>query len=204
MVNRILITMFFIISLLSSCINMNEPGSQAEYINCRNSYDSILVNHLPKKLPNNSNGFSFSSIDNIIEDGYAGIDIKVQINNKKKYQKIKEQLLKHAKYIKKSQDSNLVIIPSIDEFAKKNIDSTKLKSFLHIPKNAIYEIDLTTYKYHLIKNLDIIILDYGLNDVLNHKKMERKDLPKGCLNGFSKGVTTNDSMLTIQYWLLIW
>lgn len=70
----------FVILLISSCVNMNDPTRQAEYIQTFKTYNPSLTTHIPGKIPNNMVGYGFSSN---IKGNYSHFYIKTKESSKK-------------------------------------------------------------------------------------------------------------------------
>jgi hypothetical protein len=203
---KILIGLLMIQVFLISCLNMNDPKSQVNFISCRDSYDSTLVRFIPKKIPNNMISDEFSSLANLSDYGdYTGINLTTKINNHKKYLEIKEQYIKQTQYIRNSQDTCLLVIRTYGELHEDDNNANKCDKLLPVPQYAIYETNDSIKDWRRAKDEQIIILDFGSGDFAKRKKLkQRKDLPVKWSNGYSTGITANDKKQTIMYWLIVW
>ena len=191
---------------LISCLNMNDPKSQVDFIDCRDSYDSTLVRFIPKKIPNNMISFSISSLGNLSgEEDNTGIDLTIKITNNEKYIEIKKQYLKQAKFIGISQDSCLLVIRTNCEINSEYNNSNKCEQLVPVPQYTIYEIHDSIKDRRIERDKQIIILDFASGDFAKRKTLkQRKDLPVKWNNGYSTGITANDKEQTIMYWLIVW
>lgn len=185
---------------------MNDPESQAKYIECYNSFDKEMVKHIPNKLPNNQISHGWAPPKYIDEIGkYAGIHLTTKITSKKKYTESKRRLTKNAKHIGKSTDKCYYIVKTYGELVDTDID-TNYKEFFPVPQYAVYNTsgDYDT-KWSRQENRVVAILDCESGDYLNRKKLKSKEsMPAEWENGYSKGYTFNDKEQTIMYWLIIW
>lgn len=202
---RILFIIIFFL-IISSCINMNEPKQQAEYINCLNSFDTSLVRFMPKKIPNNMISMGYASLDFLGDpNDYAGIYLTTKIHSIESYIEMRDKFINQALFVKNSLDSCLIIIPTYGELQESYIDTQNCTSVLPVPQYGICMANDSTHIWERKTQEKIIILDYGFKDVLNRKNTNRgKDLPIDYAKGYSTGISVNDTDLTIQYWLIVW
>ena len=198
--------LLYIIILISqvSCLNMVEPKYQAEYIEIYNSFDKELINHFPKKLPNNYIASKLMSPKMISNDfNYIDIYLKIQISSQKKYQIKKNNLIKKANIMKKADDSCLLIIKYDWKKNDLNQDISSCDILFPVPYSAVYNYDRDKGIYKKQKKNEIAIIDYKPRKLMEDLIIKEK-LPKNWKNGYSKGYTFNDNNQTITYWLVIW
>lgn len=184
---------------------MNDPESQAKYIECYNSFNKEMVKHIPNKLPNNQISHGWAPPMYIDEIGkYAGIHLTTKITSKKKYTESKRRLSKNAKHIGKSTDKCYYIVKTYGELVDTDID-TNYKEFFPVPQYAVYTSADYDTKWSRQENRVVAILECESGDYLNRKKLKSKEsMPAEWENGYSKGYTFNDKEQTIMYWLIIW
>ncbi len=198
--------LFYIFIILSqvSCLNMVEPKYQAEYIEIYNSFDKELINHFPKKLPNNYIASGLMSPKRISYDfNYLDIYLKVQISSRKKYEIKKRSLIKKTKITKNSDDRCLLIIKYDWEKIKLNQDISGCDRLFPVPYDAVYNYNRDEGVYKKQKDNEIAFIDYKPRKLME-KLLTKENLPEQWKNGYSKGYTFNDNNQTITYWLVIW
>lgn len=196
-----LIYLFIFSITLHSCLDMNDPELQAEYIMALKTYNSSLTKHIPPKIPNNQigYGFSFASVDS-----YSSFYIRT-IEKKDKYYSIKEKYINESKSIVSSKDTSIVVYESID----KLIDSLKLDNKIFNYKVVPQELYVDYTEYYTSKlidyKFDIIMLDSKFDSLpskIDYVKLESND---GALaNNFFRGVAFYDNDLVITYWVITW
>ncbi|THD67407.1 hypothetical protein E7Z59_07025 [Robertkochia marina] len=185
---------------------MNEPKDQAKYISCYNSFDSSLVNLIPKKIPNSYLSLGYASLDyfNGIDD-YAGMYITTRITNVDELNLIRAKYSKEAKSIKHSLDSSLIVINTYGKLENSVQGNYNSEAPIPVPQYAICEPNESTHLWERIKDLEIIIVDYRFTDLLKRPdSKKRKDLPEELSTGFSKGITINKTNMTLQKWVIVW
>jgi len=177
--------LFFILIVIFSfysCLNMNDPKSQADYFDLKKSFDNELVKHFPKKLTNN-----------FLKSQYIGgrnLYLKILIKSSDEYKELKRQLIKKSKITRKSTDSCFQIIT-----IKKEQKISDLNELLPVPQEIMSE--LTGEKRKMINN-EIAFIDFKSG-------ISKKENNSGKLkNGYSKGYAFDDIEQTITYWLIIW
>ncbi len=178
-------TLFLLIIILSfhSCLNINDAKSQVGYFENKKSFDKELVRHFPKKLTNN-----------FLESYYGGnnFHLRILIKSSDKYRKLKKQLIKKSKIVKKSTDSCFQIITSKEK--QKTFDFNEL---LPVPQDIISEFTSANEKRKMLNN-EIAFIDFKSG-------IYKKDsLTEKWKNGYSKGYAFDDIKQTITYWLIIW
>lgn len=180
---------------------MTEPEQQAEYIESYKSFDKEMVDHFPKKIPNNWTNVSYGGPKYINKySSTTQLILKIQITSKEKFDRLKNQLEKEAKVIKNSADSCLLIVDS-----KENQNLRICDSYYPIPQETIYDFDDKSDKWLRLENCEIDILDYKSGIFVKNKYLKSKEyLPKNWGNGYSKGYAFNNKEQTIMYWLIIW
>ncbi|MFC4636573.1 hypothetical protein ACFO3O_21895 [Dokdonia ponticola] len=204
---RINIIYFIIaVGLFTSCINMNDPEDQAQYISCYNSFDPVLVNLIPKKIPNNYVSFGYASLDYLDKvDDYAGMYITTKISDLKEYSSLKDNYSKQAKAIKNSLDSCLIIISTYGELDIGAQGDFNCDNPIPIPQYGICKENNSNQLWEREGNLEIIILDYQYSDLSKRTdQKKRKDIPSELSTGYSKGITLNKNNMTIQKWIVVW
>lgn len=183
--------------LLGSCINMNEPQSQSQYIACRDNFDKRLVRLFPDRLPNSMLGFEFSAPDENTP-GRLGLLKKYFLGNE--YAEAKAEYFKQAKHKKMSTDQCFVLIDG-----DGGLHQEKCEDFYPIPTAAIFENSSDRKSKGRLPASEVILvaMEAGifLEDTNNHS---RYNLPENWTHGYSTGVTTNDEDKTIQIWLVVW
>ncbi len=190
-----------LILALQSCLNLTDPEHQAEYIESYRSFDKELVDHFPKKIPNNWTHISYGSPEYINEwSNTTGLSLKIQITAKEKFKRLKNQLEEEAKEIKNSVDSCLLIVDS-----KESQNTLNCNSYYPIPQETIFDYDDKNDKWLRLENCEIALLDYKSGIFIENKYLTAKEtLPENWKNGYSKGYSFNNSKQTIMYWLIIW
>lgn len=198
--------------LFNSCLNMNEPADQAEYIEVYKQFDPALVDHIPSKLPSNNIHHSWTRLDfyegsgkyydNI--DNHAGIFVKVITGGLENFNKLKTSFSSQAKYSFKSNDSCIVVIRTYEnEIITDSI--THCNEIYPVPEFASYEYSSDGGRWGRMIDNDILILDCSAG---NYTKLDsikpNKRMPLGWENGYSKGITFDNKKQTIQYWTIIW
>jgi len=180
---------------------MTEPEQQAEYIESYKSFDKEMVDHFPKKIPNNWINVSFGGPKYINEySSTTQLILKIKITSKEKFDRLKNQLEKEAKIIKNSADSCLLIVDS-----KENQNLRICDSYYPILQETIYDFNAKRDKWLRLENCEIDILDYKSGIFVKNKYLKSKEyLPKNWGNGYSKGYAFNNEEQTIMYWLIIW
>ena len=182
-------------------MNLTEPERQAEYIESYRTFPKELVDHFPKKIPNNWTHISYGSPEYINEwSSTTGLSLEIQITSKEKFKRLKNQLGEEAKEIKNSVDSCLLIVDS-----KKSQNTINCNSYYPIPQETIFDYDDENDKWLRLENCEIALLDYKSGIFLESKYLTVKEtLPENWKNGYSKGYAFNNKKQTIMYWLIIW
>lgn len=200
MKNKLYLLIFIL--AFQSCLNMTEPEQQAEYIESYRSFNAELVDHFPKKVPNNWIHVSYGS-PNHINEWYGGsteFSLKIQITSKKKYERLKSLLEGKAKDIKNSADSCLLLVDS-DE--NQNLPSCE--NYYPIPHGTIYDYDDKNEMWVKLEDCNIALIDYKSGIFIENEYLTSKEtLPDKWKNGYSKGYAFNNKEQTIMYWLIIW
>jgi hypothetical protein len=195
-----------IVVLSTGCINMHEPTEQAKYINCYNSFDSFLVDIIPKKIPNDYVRYGYASLKHLSgANKYAGMHLTTRISDLTEYSNLKNKFLEQAKTITSSLDTCLMVVQTygrLEASVQGNFNCDKL---VPVPQFGICVVNDSTHMWQRIKNADIIVLDFKFKDILNRPDSElRTDIPKELSTGYSKGVTLNKNDMTIQKWVIVW
>ena len=198
--------LILIFGLFTSCINMNAPKQQAHYINCYNSFDTSLVNLIPKKIPNNFINMGFASLDFLDEsDDYAGMHITTRIKNLNDYTDLRNKYSRQAKSINNSLDSCLIVIWTYGRFEEGVQGNFICDQPIPVPQYGICDANDSTHLWGRIKDIEIIVLDYEYTDLLSRPdSKKRKDMPTGLSTGYSKGITLSKKNMTIQKWVIVW
>ena len=187
---------------------MNDPKQQAEYIKCYNSFDTSLVNLMPKKIPNNFLNMGYASLDYLDNDGfsnYAGMHITTKINDLNEYTDLRDRYSNQSKSIKNSTDSCLIVISTYGRFEDGVQGSFHCDKPIPVPQYGICEANDSTHLWERLKDIELIILDFKYKDLLNRTDSEkRKDIPSKLSAGYSKGITLNKNNMTIQKWVIVW
>jgi len=203
-INRIKKILYLLILIgQTSCLNMVDPEEQIKYIEALNSFDKNLIDHFPKKIPNNAKSYSIASPKLINYDyNYINTYLTIQIPSKNKYKTRKVKLLNESKLTIKSTDKCLLKINyDFDKKSEKNIP--KCKNLIPIPYNILSNYNYKKETYENQDNIKIAVLNYKSGKVIENLR-EKSDLPEKWKNGYSKGYAFNDKNQTITYWLLIW
>jgi hypothetical protein len=183
--------------ILVSCINMNDPKSQADYIEQKDRFDKSIVKLFPDRLPNNMLRYGFSAPYNNIP---GGLHLTTKYFSEKEYFEAKTKFLKQSKYYTKATDKCLFLV---DEY--EGMNQEKCKDFYPIPTLAIFERDFYTESKTKQSASEVIFIEFKPGDYIkDNKNHSRLDLPENWTHGYSTGVTTNDHERTIQVWLLVW
>ena len=199
-----LIFLLVFVFLVSSCLNMIDPENQARYIESYNSFDKSLVDHMPKKLPNNLTNHSWAPLKHITEYGqYAEISVTL-LYPKRKLQEIKESFIKNAKYVGASNDSCFVIVETIGRIANSQHDSIYCNELIPVSQNALYNYESEEVSERK-SNIELVVLDFESGIFVDSDKLKpRESMPAGLKNGYSKGLAIDNNKQTIKYWLIIW
>lgn len=194
-----ILSILLLIMGLQSCLNMTDPKQQAEYIKSYKSFDKELVDHFPKKVPNNWTYLSYGSPDYINEwSGTTGLSLEIQITSKEKFENLKNQLEKEVKVIKNSGDSCLLMVDS-----KENQTLINCNNYYPIPQETAYNFD--NDKWIRMADHEIALIDYKPGIFIKNKYLiPKENLPEKWKNGFSKGYAFNNKEQKIMYWLIIW
>jgi hypothetical protein len=183
---------------LQSCLNITDPKQQAKYIESYKSFDIKLVDHFPKKVPNNWTRVTYGSPDYIKWSSTTGLSLEIQITSKEKFDSLKKQLEKDSKVIKSSVDSCLLIVDS-----KKNQTLINCNKYYPIPQETAY--DLNNETWIRVEDCEIALIDYKQGVFIKNTSLKPKvNLPDKWKNGFSKGYAFNIKEQKIMYWLIIW
>jgi len=184
---------------LQSCLNLTDPKQQAQYIKSYKSFDKELVNHFPKKIPNNWTQISYGSPEYINEwNSTTGLSLEIRTTSKEKFENLKNQLEREAKVVKKSDDSCLLVVDS-----KENQTLINCNSYYPIPQETAY--DFNKDKWIRKENCEIALIDFKPGIFIHNKYLTPKEnLPEKWKNGFSKGYAFNNKEQKIMYWLIIW
>jgi len=203
---KIFLYLILVFGLFTACINMNDPKQQAEYISCYNSFDTSLVDIIPKKIPNNFVNMGFASLDYLNEsDDYAGMHITTKISDLNEYSELKDKFSRQAKSINNSLDSCLIIIWTYGRFENGVQGNFNCDKPIPVPQYGICDANDSTHIWERIKDNEIIVLDYEYRDLLKRPYTKiRKDIPAGFSTGYSKGITLSKKDMTIQKWLIVW
>ncbi len=181
----------------NSCLNMNDPKEQAEYIKALKTYHSSLTEHIPSKIPNNQVGYGFSSS---IVNNYSDFYIRTK-EKKENYFTIKERFINGSYPFIPSNDSSIMIYESMDKLKleKKKFDYKIVPQYLYEDHTEYNTSKLMDY------NFDIIILKSkfeSLPSSIDYMDMKTND---GTLaNNYFSGVAFYDKDLIITYWLITW
>ena len=186
---------------LNSCINMNDPKYQAEYIRVRKTYNEYLTNHIPAKIPNNVYGYHFSSN---WKKGYSYFILRTK-EKSKKYYSIKNRYINSNSTKKLSNDTILIKVTQ-QEF---NTDSLGLKyagtHYLIVPKELYEGINQDYQTMPIDYNFDIVILDCKYSSLISKMDYNNLNTNDGILaKNYSKGIAFYDKDLVITYWVITW
>ena len=183
--------------LLVSCINMNDPTSQSDYIQYRDKFDNSLVKLFPDRLPNNMLGFGYYAP---YEHVPTGLNLMTKYFSEKEYTDAKTRYLNQSKYQKTSTDKCLFLINDYE-----GMNQEKCEDFYPIPTEAIFERSLDGESKSILTDGKVFIIDFKSGDFLqDNDKHSKYELPENWTHGYSTGVTTNDNDRTIQIWLVVW
>jgi hypothetical protein len=184
-----------------SCLNMNNPDIQSRYSENYNIFDSVLVNHIPRKLPNNQIGFGFTSPE---YTKLGKIYLKTKVSSRNEYLELKAKYYKQALYKGFINDSCFAIV---EDYRSDFLDTNELNSpmkIFPIPKEAIsYSENYSDIKK--FENAEIIITECKLGDFFSRICIKsNQTTPVKAKNGFSKGYTFVEKDLIIIYWAMNW
>jgi hypothetical protein len=189
---------------MSACINMNEPKDQADFINARNKFDTLMTFHIPPKLPNNQCGYGFCPPSNEIEK-YCGIYIDLKHSSIVELESIKNKYKERAKAIVNSNDSCIAVVETYGSFNKLNYKYAECKNFIPVPQYLIFSYDGSSQTWIRKKDIELLILNCQSGDYLKRKDLKPLgNMPAKWGNGFSAGIAFNRSDLTTTNWLIIW
>ncbi|MBK7851303.1 MAG: hypothetical protein IPJ66_09295 [Bacteroidetes bacterium] len=186
---------------------MNDPDSQARYSDSYNSFDKKLVDHIPKKLPNNQIGFGFYSP---VNTSFGQLYLLTKVSSKSEFLKLKSEFSNQAIYSGYASDKCFAIV---DGFKCNLSDTSGLnncKTIFPIPQEAIsYTEDLPSNLNSISKNYEnaeIIIKECKLGNFLKiiDTKSNENDSIKKSKSGFSKGYTFVEKDMIIIYWTMNW
>lgn len=183
--------------LLVSCINMNNPLDQAQYIEERGKFDKSLVKLFPDRLPNNMVSFGFTQPYERIP---GGLHLTIKYFSGEEYLQNKMRYAKQSRYHTNSKDNCLFIV---DEY--EGMNQKKCENFCPVPARAIFGKDLYDKTRGRLPDSEVFFIDIRPGDFIKDgKNHSRVDLPANWLHGYSTGITTNDNNRTIQFWLVAW
>jgi len=180
---------------------MTEPERQAQYIESYKSFDKEMVDHFPKKIPNNWRYIVFGSTKYINENNNTTeLILKIQITSKEKFKRLKNKLSEKAKEIRSSADSCLLIVDSKESQNVYNCDH-----IYPIPHETIFDYDDGIEKWIKVEDCELVLLDYKSGKFIESEYLtEKENLPKDWKNGYSKGYAFNNNEQTVIYWLIVW
>jgi hypothetical protein len=185
---------------MASCINMNDPARQVQYLNAYQTFDKEMVAHIPAKLLNETFTYSMSSPAGAGKHSHAGMRVQVKHWRKSKYQKEKERYQEDAQFIGITNDQSWIVIQTDNV---ENIQDLIDEGRIPIPKSALYEDGYNGSK-HSFEKADVFVLEYGEGDDLKEKFPEDETIPNGKKYSFSRGCTFDDEKQVIIYWLIYW
>jgi hypothetical protein len=182
--------------LLASCINMNDPESQARYIECRNGFDKTLVKLFPDRLPNEMLAFGFSVPYN---DRPGSLHLTLRYLTFSNYLDAKNNFVSKAMHRTKADNKCLAVIEALEENKHEPCDD-----FLPVASASIYTSD--EHPQQLIdKDNEVFIIEFAPGDFIkDHERQPGSHLPEKWSYGYSSGVTTNDQEKTIVIWMTVW
>ncbi|NPD48323.1 hypothetical protein [Lentimicrobium sp. S6] len=188
--------------IFGSCLNMNDPEMQGQYIESYKSFNQELVNHFPKKIPNNFVAAAFGSAKYINKrNNYADLSLTIKIASKEEFIELKQLLIGEVKTVKEAMDSCFLIISYSNELNKKY----DCNSITPIPLTALYDYDGKIDDWKIQDNVEIAVIDFQPGVFLTNENLVAKvEYPEKWRNGFSKGYSFDNEEQTIMYWLIIW
>jgi hypothetical protein len=176
---------------------MNDPRSQSDYIEYRDTFDKPLVNLFPDRLPNNMLGFGFSAP---YENIPGGLNLMTKYFSEEEYTEAKTRYLNQSKHRKTSGDKCFFLID-----AYEGMNQEKCEDFYPVSTAAIFETSSDRKSKSRLTDSEVFFIDLKSGDFLKDNGSHSKyDLPENWTHGYSTGVTTNDNDKTIQIWLVVW
>lgn len=182
---------------------MNDPKDQAAYSAIYNSIDKIVVDHIPKKLPNNQIGFSFFSPEN---NGFGQLCLLTKFSSKEEFLKIKTELSHNIIFSGHENDKCFAVIDGIKHGLVPTSNLDNCKEIFPIPNESIsYWDEFSASNQNPIKkkyeNVEVIIKERRIGDFLTiiHSNETAKNK-----SGYSKGYTFIPQDLIIIYWTMYW
>lgn len=185
---------------LASCINMNDPERQIQYLNAYQTFDKEMVAHIPAKLLNETFTYSMTSPAGAGKHSYAGMRVQVKYWKESKYLEEKERYQKEAQFSGKSNDQSWIVMQTDND---ENIQDLIDEGRIPIPQSAFYEDGYNGSK-HRFEKADVFVLEFGEGDDLKEKFPEDEKIPNGKKYSFSRGCTFDDEKQVIIYWLIYW
>jgi len=194
-----------------------------EYERVLKFFDSTLVNHFPKKLPDKcsfSTNVALAKIDYEKESGFSSFyaDLKKKYSNKR-YSKIKNIFISSSKAVYDANSEKLLLIFSYNNDMEingekyTNLESLKRRKLAKLNLIAtsfpipLFEID--QFKSNTFSGLPedfkIYVLEAKPGKYLEDKYLrDCVCLPEKWKHGFSKGVAMSDKRHVIIYWVTVW
>jgi len=180
---------------------MNDPDSQARYSESYNLFDKEMVNHIPKKLPNNQVGFGFTSPE---YTQFGQIYLITKVSSKTEFLKLRTRISKQAIYSGFATDKCFAIVKGITSNLVDTSNANNSNKIFPIPEEAIVydEHDSISKKYEYA---EIVIKECKLGDFLNLINVRsNQNTPIKSKSGFSKGFTFVEKDLIVIYWTMNW
>ncbi|MBS2101225.1 hypothetical protein [Carboxylicivirga linearis] len=192
--------------ILSSCFSSIEPETQAEYIEYKSSFDSVLTAHMPRILPNSFYGYSHSGGRFSDLTPTKSFHVKTQYSFKTGYKMQKDKLLTKTIFQTNSNDTCAIkVFTGYVTKNKKYADSLRALNSICAKGYPIPEFCFPD-KQQLIDNPSIIYVINSDTTISNNNPDTKyiDYLPDEWNKGYSIGFSTNDKYLLIDYWLVIW
>ncbi len=145
--------LFVLMLTFQSCLNVIDPEHQAEYIHSYKSFDINLVNHFPRKIPNNWTMISYGTPDWIKDYNSIDFILEIQVASEVKFEELRNQLKEKAQAIKNSTDSCLLIVNSKEGQSLMNCENC-----YPVPQESICKLD--SCGWIMKENCEVVLLDY--------------------------------------------
>lgn len=203
-----------LVLLCNSCTNKNSFSNVTNdnYLEAKNQFDSILVNHFPTTL-NSNNNLTVSNTNSEKNDvGLFLFEYNLSEENIKKIKKKVQSALSQYNI----NDSCLLIVNRFETIKTKDslelveikdsslIDKPCYNKRLPIPNFIDFSI-ANSIGFWEHKNFEIYVLDVGSGNHFNRFNLYPNiQMPKNWKNGFSKGIAIDETKKTVIYWSIIW
>ena len=220
---NIILSSLLVIAFAAGCQNIDiKKRIEDDYKKSISFFDSSLISHFPKKLPDSSGfGATVPKKDTLKMLGF-GIDGTMLWKHyqDKKYFRLKSHYDSLANVVYLPSDTTLLLVfsfcdklevegkiyenqepPERQKLARHNVTTA---TSLPVP---LFEID--EYKgntiYGLTDDFKLYVLDAQPGKYIKDKYLQEcKCLPEKWKHGYSKGVALSDEKKAVIYWIAVW